>query len=386
MSRIGTTTALLLALSGLVVVFLMGVLVATGDEGELPPTMIPEADASNQDPPPQEPTASDPEVEIPPGLAEDDCGLEVLASQEEVGGNLGTPGQAPVDAVKPGFAIQVKDEVIPYGLMSLSALPGESVSFEAVFTEERSELSVTAELGELERIDDDHWIWTAPDEPGSGCVTVRDVVTDDSLCLQIFVMRPYGGEEVLNGYRIGEYQREPLGGREAYEMPRGLIEVTEETVDTWVSPHFRLRQFLCKQQPDAFPKYLILETRLLMKLEMLLERLREQGIDAHTFYMMSAYRTPWYNASIGNRTIYSRHAYGDAADIFVDLDGNRTMDDLDGDDSVTTGDARILAGLVKDAYGETWYMPFVGGLGVYGPAAHRGPFIHVDTRGYRARW
>ena len=29
---------------------------------------------------------------------------------------------------------------------------------------------------------------------------------------------------------------------------------------------------------------------------------------------------------------------------------------------------------------------FDGGLGVYGPASHRGPFVHIDLRGYRARW
>ena len=28
----------------------------------------------------------------------------------------------------------------------------------------------------------------------------------------------------------------------------------------------------------------------------------------------------------------------------------------------------------------------VGGLGIYGPAPHRGPFIHVDVRGEAARW
>jgi len=35
---------------------------------------------------------------------------------------------------------------------------------------------------------------------------------------------------------------------------------------------------------------------------------------------------------------------------------------------------------------ETWYQPFIGGLGIYGPKPHRGPFVHVDVRGFRARW
>ena len=46
---------------------------------------------------------------------------------------------------------------------------------------------------------------------------------------------------------------------------------------------------------------------------------------------MSGYRTPFYNRSIGNQTRFSRHVYGDAADIYADDDGDGKMDDLDGD-------------------------------------------------------
>ncbi|WP_376696195.1 hypothetical protein [Wenzhouxiangella sp. EGI_FJ10305] len=28
----------------------------------------------------------------------------------------------------------------------------------------------------------------------------------------------------------------------------------------------------------------------------------------------------------------------------------------------------------------------IGGLGLYGPRSHRGPFVHVDARGNAARW
>jgi uncharacterized protein YcbK (DUF882 family) len=101
---------------------------------------------------------------------------------------------------------------------------------------------------------------------------------------------------------------------------------------------------------------------------------------------MSGYRTPHYNYAIGNRTQHSRHAYGDAADVFVDSDLDGVIDDLDRSGRVDTGDAKWLYSIVESLYGETWYMPFVGGLGLYGPKPHRGPFIHVDTRGQRARW
>lgn len=66
---------------------------------------------------------------------------------------------------------------------------------------------------------------------------------------------------------------------------------------------------------------MLLTTRLLLKLELLLDAFRERGIDAETLFVMSGYRTADYNRLIGNTTSYSRHAYGDAADVFVDRDG-----------------------------------------------------------------
>jgi len=35
---------------------------------------------------------------------------------------------------------------------------------------------------------------------------------------------------------------------------------------------------------------------------------------------------------------------------------------------------------------KSWYQPFEGGLGLYKANAAPGPFVHVDVRGYPARW
>ena len=131
---------------------------------------------------------------------------------------------------------------------------------------------------------------------------------------------------------------------------------------------------------------MVLRERLLLKLEAILEEVNRRGIAADTFHVMSGYRTPFYNAAIGN-VPYSRHQYGDAADIFIDehpRDG--VMDDLDGDGKVDVGDADLLRGIVEEMSAESWWDRFVGGLGLYSTNAHHGPFIHVDARGYRARW
>ena len=146
--------------------------------------------------------------------------------------------------------------------------------------------------------------------------------------------------------------------------------------------HFRLGQFLCKQEGD--PKFVVLRTRMLLQLETLLAEVNAAGIETPTFAVLSGYRTPWYNATIGNDTSYSRHAYGDAADIYVDRDGDGSMDDINRDGRVDDGDARVLYE-IAEAHGGA-HPEFVGGIGLYGPKPHRGPFVHVDTRGYPARW
>jgi uncharacterized protein YcbK (DUF882 family) len=71
----------------------------------------------------------------------------------------------------------------------------------------------------------------------------------------------------------------------------------------------------------------------------------------------------------------SRHIYGDAADVFVDADG---------DGKITIGDARVLLALAADI--EARHPDLVGGLSAYPANSAHGPFVHIDTRGVRARW
>jgi hypothetical protein len=326
--------------------------------------------------------AGDPDRGLPeraemPVDPEEDCGRE--------GGGLDitrAAGESPHAAEKVSFALRFGDEVNPHRLMSAFVMPGEPLDLETVLAGRRSRFRVEADAGELAQREGGGWTWTAPEEPGVHCLRVIDVAAGETMCLNTFVLTPWDGGETLNGYRIGRYPDEARAG---YEVPRGLVEVTRENLDTWVSPHFQLRQFLCKQE-SGWPKYVYLRSRLLLKLEMMLEEVNERGIPARSFYVMSGYRTPAYNAAIGNDTTFSRHTFGDAADVFVDRNGNGVMDDLDGDREVTVDDARVLYSMVEALSRETWYRPFSGGLGLYAPAPHRGPFIHVDTRGHEARW
>jgi len=173
----------------------------------------------------------------------------------------------------------------------------------------------------------------------------------------------------------------------AYANPAGFIEVTQENADTRVSDHFKLRDFLTHDQPTVWPKYLVLQQKLIDKLELVLTDLEAHGVDVHGVRVMSGFRTPQYNAGGGNtggRANLSRHMYGDASDIYIDSNGDGQMDDLNHDGRISIDDSRFIAQAVDRV--EAAHPETVGGAGVYTAAPGHGPFIHIDARGYRARW
>jgi hypothetical protein len=173
----------------------------------------------------------------------------------------------------------------------------------------------------------------------------------------------------------------------AYANPAGFIEVTPQNADTPVSDHFKLRDFLTHDQPNVWPKYMVLQQKLIDKLELVLADLEAHGVDVHGVKVMSGFRTPQYNEGGGNtagRANLSRHMYGDASDIFIDSNGDGQMDDLNHDGRITIDDSRVISAAVDRV--EAAHPDLVGGAGVYTAAPGHGPFIHIDTRGYRARW
>ena len=283
------------------------------------------------------------------------------------------------------FAVKFKDEVSPYPVMALFAMPVDTVPLEVVLSDTNARYTAHAGAGRLERDGPARWRWIAPREKGVSAIVVRDSASGEAVVLHAFVLVPRPAGPTIDGFRLGRYEPRALRGDPAYARPRGLVEVTEENRGTLVAPHFTLGQFVSKQ-PGGYPKYLVLRERLLLKLEMLLEEAGRQGLPVTTFRIMSGYRTPYYNRSIGNETRYSRHLYGDAADIYVDEDGDGRMDDLDGDGRADLEDAKLLAEVVDRLSGSSWYAPFMGGLGLYRANRAHGPFLHVDVRGHRARW
>jgi hypothetical protein len=259
---------------------------------------------------------------------------------------------AAFDSGRASFAVRVNEETIPYRVFAVYALPGERLDVAVSDTSPPGRYRMQASRSQAVAAGANRWLWRAPRRPGVSQLRIDSGA--DAIRLNVVVMHPAVElrDGRLNAYRIGYY---PI-----YLPPRGFIELGEHSGSLQLSPHFQLWQFPAKQAGGP-PKYLVLRERLLLKLELLLERLNAEGRNAETFTIMSGYRTPSYNAALGN-VEYSRHVYGGAADIFVD---SAPRDGL-----FSAGENRAM----------------LGGLGVYRSTSAHGPFLHVDARGTRARW
>lgn len=293
-------------------------------------------------------------------------------------------------AYEPGrlsFSVEVKDVQTPYREFGIYVLPGERVTLAVADAPGGAAFTARAAAGQLTPRGARSWQWQAPQKPGLYPLAITQAASGETLTLNAFVTVPASRlrKGVLNGYRIGNYPKHPLNGLPAYLPPEGFIELTKANADTPVSPHFRLGQFASKQA-GGYPKYLVLEPRLLMKLEMLLEEVNRAGIAADSFVVMSGYRTPAYNRALGN-VRYSYHQWGGAADIYIDQaprDG--LMDDVNGDGAGDQGDADLLYDLIDGVSVSERFIFLAGGLGSYRPTRYHGAFVHVDVRGHRARW
>lgn len=291
------------------------------------------------------------------------------------------------DPGRVSFSVRFKDEISSYRVTTVLLLPNEKIALHVVAPQHASEFQFEANDGQLISEQPLHWLWQAPSDPAIYPVRIVRRPDQDTMQLQMIVLMPFEkmNNGQLNGCFIGDYPEASDKFASKYETPAGFIEITEDNQHTWITPHFQLKQFLCKQS-GGFPKYTVLQERLLLKLELILETLNLKGIHCQTLTIMSGYRTPYYNQAIGN-VRFSQHIFGAAADFFIDespRDGQ--MDDLNGDGKIDIGDARLIFDHIETLSKEKFYQPFEGGLAIYKKNASHGPFVHVDVRGFRARW
>ncbi len=308
----------------------------------------------------------------------------IFLSESAVNAGNGNEGYKP-DRLS--FSISVADLQINHTIMSISVLPNEKLKFEMISRDTPITYNIEFENKQVIKNDPFKWEIMAPSQNGLYKMTITRPETEEKMLINIFVLIPYSDfkSEYLGEYRIGKYPSKIFKTLPVYKPPRGFIEVTEELMEINLSPHFQLKQFLCKQE-SGFPKYLVIKALLLQKLELILEHVNSTGYPALTFNILSGFRTPYYNKAIGN-VKYSRHQWGDAADFFIDENPkDDMMDDLNKDGKNNWKDAAIIYEIIDEMYGKNFYDRFIGGLGRYKKTYEHGPFVHTDVRGYRARW
>ena len=204
----------------------------------------------------------------------------------------------------------------------------------------------------------------------------------------LLVMRPFGAKrgEVLNGYRLGRWPAERWLMAKNYFNPDGFVEVTAANAGVHLSEHFVLGAFITQDQTDKWPKYVVLEEKLIDKLELVMQALTARGVRATHAVVLSGFRAPYYNdRGVGEGMARaSRHQYGDAADLIIDSNGDGRMDDLSGDGRIDLRDTEVVNRAVSEV--ERKFPQLAGGLGRYAAMGPRGPFAHIDVRGTSARW
>ncbi len=114
--------------------------------------------------------------------------------------------------------------------------------------------------------------------------------------------------------------------------------------------------------------YLGIDERIIYRLIALQDALARSGYNPDALLVRFGHRHPVLNTEIGGAS-KSRHIVGEALDI--------SIDDVDGDGRYTDTDKAIVLDLCENDI-----ISDSGGIGRY-PGTRS---IHIDVRGYRARW
>jgi hypothetical protein len=97
---------------------------------------------------------------------------------------------------------------------------------------------------------------------------------------------------MLGSYRMGSWPAEQRALSGPYGNPEGFIQVTPDNQHTGISEHFRLRDFLTKDQGSVWPKYLVLREGLIDKLELVIGALNKSGVNVARMSVMSGSGRP----------------------------------------------------------------------------------------------
>ncbi len=278
--------------------------------------------------------------------------------------------------VSPLLGLSVDGRDLPPDRLAFVVMPGDSVLLSS-----KDENTVWyASIGHPARGEGNTFGWRAPRSHGIYYIDLSCDTLTEKYTIIVPVESCRWRTTTLNSFPIGSYG----AGHLRESNPDYFIELTQGTSGARISTHLTIGQFLCHIEGN-YPQYMAFDLRLADKLEAVLAVVKEVYPQASDIHNISGFRTPVYNASIGNESPESLHLYGKAADIWIESwPSNDLMDDIDRNKRVDVYDCEYLVELVRIL--ETEGNVLTGGVSAYRWISTHGPFIHIDIRGSRASW
>lgn len=177
---------------------------------------------------------------------------------------------------------------------------------------------------------------------------------------------------------LPEKYREATGLTDNYKWKyakREFLIIKSNDLDKNLVADFPVSSFLPEINPICPPVFsagrntffLLVNKNLLYRILDLKIALKKNVYNPNGFTVRESFRPPVLNEAVGGAT-GSQHIYGNAADLIVG--------DADNNGSVDIKDKQILLDLLEKIIGNS------GGIGRY-PGTTT---IHIDVRGFRARW
>ena len=281
----------------------------------------------------------------------------------------------PVPA-QPSIALHVDGNPLPENRLAFVVMPGDSVTLSV----QSENTGWSATEGYPSSGAGGSFGWRAPRNHG---IFHIDVSSDNAVAKYTVIVPVETCRwrtTTLNSFPVGSYG----DGNNRDCIPDHFIELTSTSSGARISTHLTLGQFLCHVEGN-YPQYMVLDLRLADKLEAILRAVQEVYPQASDIHNMSGFRTPAYNALIGNETTESLHLYGQAADIwFESWPSNNLMDDIDRNKRVDVYDGEYLIDIVRTL--EVEGRVVTGGASAYRWITSHGPFVHIDIRGSMAVW
>ncbi len=282
-------------------------------------------------------------------------------------------------------------------------LPGSSLQVTAEADGQAGRIAVIKD-GQIIR-EDAVLNFTAPEKPGAFYISVAAAAGGQNRRGEICVVVPHkasarhskqGGWLVrVDDRDIGEYRPASSSGAakvkdnpDSYQPPVWWIRITDMNASFEVSPGVPADDLVAPAEdtglkhtdvvPVCYPMWTAITA--------LRNGLSARGIPGSALRVISGFRTPAYNRSIGSNA-FGRHVYGDAFDFYLNLAGgdNIKAADLNRDGKLDRRDAYPIVAVIEDLQAEG-KLP-MGGIGVYNTiGGDHEVSLHFDARGHRATW